>query len=119
MNPEAHTRLNSWFNAFPRAAGATAIAEGGCWKRHARHREHHMKLKRAEMEGEIARRQAELDATEIELKSVKLEESAVEQGRVARAKMRGEETSDAQVNTGARKGKQTGARRKGVWNEAI
>jgi hypothetical protein len=72
-----------------------------------------MKLKRAEMEGEIARRQAELDATEIELKSVKLEESAVEQGRVARAKMRGEETSDAQVNTGARKGKQTGARRKG------
>lgn len=28
MNPESHTRLNMWINAFPRVAGATAIATG-------------------------------------------------------------------------------------------
>jgi circadian clock protein KaiC len=76
------------------------------------HKEHDIKQKRAEMEAEIARRQAELDATETELKSLKLEESAIEQGRVARVKMRGKETGDAQIHTSARKGKQTGAGRK-------
>ena len=75
-------------------------------------KEHLIKQKRAEMEAEIAGRQAELGAAETELKSLKLEESAVEQGRAVRAKMRGKGTSDAQINTGARKGKRTGAGRK-------
>lgn len=76
------------------------------------HKEHDIKQKRAEMEAEIARRRAELDTTETELKSLKLEESIAEQGRDIRAKMRSEDTSSAQPKTRAQKGKRTGAVRK-------
>lgn len=75
-------------------------------------KEHHIKRKRAEMEAEIVARQAELEAAEAELKSLQLEESAIEQGRAVRAKMRAKGTSDARINTGARKGKRTGAGRR-------
>ena len=76
------------------------------------HKEHDIKQKRAEMEAEIVRRRAELDTTETELKSLKLEESIAEQGRDMRAQIRSEDTSSAGLKTRAQKGKRTGAVRK-------
>lgn len=56
------------------------------------YKEHSIKQKKAEMQAEIARRRAELEAAETELKSLRFEEAMVRVGHEERSMMRGENT---------------------------
>jgi len=77
-------------------------------------REHEIKQKRAEMEVEIARRRAEIETAEGELKAFQLEESLVQEGRDIRGKMRGEDANSLRLKTRGQQRKERGTRRKEI-----
>jgi len=75
-------------------------------------REHKIKQKRTEMEAEIARRKAELETAEAELKALQLNEGLVQEGHDMRGEMRGEDANSLRLKKRMpqRKGRGTGSK---------
>jgi circadian clock protein KaiC len=76
-------------------------------------REHEIKQKRAAMGAEIARRRAELETAEAELKALQLEEGLARDGRDVRGKMRGEDTNSLRLKRRGQQRKERGTGGKG------